>query len=125
VLPGDLLPVGVARPWSVGCERSGSTRIFVKIFHASLGEAILIALRLRLRRWSDCRFEYGTLLAEEFVKLLGEVAQQVPAVCNLGGLRCTCCDAFPADMGAVAADHLYVWVLRKPLRQRLYRMLFK
>ena len=61
----------------------------VRAFYALLGDAILIASCLLYGLWSGCRFENGTLLAEEFVQRLGEVAQQVPAVGHLGGLRCT------------------------------------
>jgi len=67
VSPSPLLLVCVAGPRPVGCERSRSTRILVRAFYALLGDAILIAPCLLYGLWSGCRFEYGTLLAKEFV----------------------------------------------------------
>jgi len=51
---------------------------------------------------------------QELLESQGEAAQEVPAVRDLEGVGSAFCYALPADVRAVAADHLDARVLLEP-----------
>jgi hypothetical protein len=57
--------------------------------------------------------------ADRLLHRFGEVAQQVPGVRHLLGLRSPAAGAFGVGTGPVTADHLDFWMAEQPGGQRL------
>src|SRR5215208_6659734 len=72
-----------------------------------------------------CVSQSRTLLQKVLFQYLGEVMQEVPAVGDMSRLRSTIVNAFPADRGAVTADHFQAGVLAEPSCYGLCRVSFE
>src|SRR5829696_1649539 len=67
----------------------------------------------------------GPFAQQELLQSEGEAVEEVPAVGDLEGVGSTRVDALPADVRAVAGDHLHAGVLPEPPRYGFYRVSFE